>query len=74
LAVGAVGSSQLPPRDVALLEGDGLTADTENQVLFNRLLAALAKEEPCLSDAPLLESAFEQMVEKLRQLKALYGK
>jgi hypothetical protein len=37
-------------------------------------LAALAKEEPCLSDAPLLESAFEQMVEKLRQLKALYGK
>jgi succinoglycan biosynthesis protein ExoV len=37
-------------------------------------LAALAKEEPCLSDAPLLESAFEQMLEKLGQLQALYGK
>jgi len=37
-------------------------------------LAALAQEEPCLSADPLLESAFEQMLEKLRQLQALYGK
>lgn len=37
-------------------------------------LAALAKEEPCLSAAALLEDAFQQMLEKLRQLKALYGK
>jgi succinoglycan biosynthesis protein ExoV len=35
-------------------------------------LAALAKEEPCLSADPLLESACEQMLEKLRQLEALY--
>ncbi len=37
-------------------------------------LAALAEEEPCLSADPFLESAFQQMREKLRQLKALYGK
>jgi succinoglycan biosynthesis protein ExoV len=37
-------------------------------------LAALAEEEPCLSADPLLESAFEQMLEKLRQLNAMYGK
>ncbi len=37
-------------------------------------LAVLAQEEPCLSADPLLESACEQMLAKLRQLKALYGK
>ena len=37
-------------------------------------LAALAEEEPCLSADPFLESAFQQMLEKLRQLQALYGK
>ena len=37
-------------------------------------LAALAEEEPCMSADPLLESAFEQMLEKLRQLNAMYGK
>src|SRR5579884_4167934 len=37
-------------------------------------LAVLAQEEPCLSADPLLESACEQMLEKLRQLQAMYGK
>jgi succinoglycan biosynthesis protein ExoV len=37
-------------------------------------LAALAEEEPCLSAEPFLESAFQQMWEKLRQLEALYRK
>ncbi len=36
-------------------------------------LASLAEEEPYLSADPFLESAFQQMLEKLRQLKALYG-
>jgi succinoglycan biosynthesis protein ExoV len=35
-------------------------------------LAALAKEEPCLSADPHLESACEQILEKLRQFEALY--